>query len=222
MEIIKDSKYFVDIEGNVYNPLGKKLVPVVTKKGYHHVKVVIKGKMKTMKVHRLVAQTYIDNPENKPFVNHIDGNKQNNSLCNLEWVTPKENSLHAVEVLGIGRGATHSQVLHSEEIIHKICKLLQENYRNIDIAKELNVPRELISRIRMGKNWKDISCFYNINPSRRANISDETVTWICKKLEEGLSSKEIIRLCESPITKHTVSKIRNKKIRPHITGRFKF
>lgn len=62
---------------------------------YLRVHLSVKNKKETPTVHRLVAITFIDNLENKPCVNHIDGNKLNNSMENLEWVTCKENSVHA-------------------------------------------------------------------------------------------------------------------------------
>lgn len=63
---------------------------------YKFVTLQIEGKQKRMRVHRLVAETFIPNLENKPFVNHIDGNRSNNNVKNLEWVTPSENTQHAV------------------------------------------------------------------------------------------------------------------------------
>ena len=63
--------------------------------GYAKVKFRNQGKFKNHSVHVLVATVFIDNPENKPQVNHIDGNKLNNNVDNLEWVTAQENSIHA-------------------------------------------------------------------------------------------------------------------------------
>ena len=64
-------------------------------KGYVRIVLYKNNQKKQFKIHRLVAQTFILNVQNKPFVNHIDGNKQNNKVTNLEWCTCKENNLHA-------------------------------------------------------------------------------------------------------------------------------
>ena len=63
--------------------------------GYPSVDVYQDGMRKTKRVHRLVAETFLPNPDNKPEVNHKDGNKHNNHVSNLEWVTSKENCRHA-------------------------------------------------------------------------------------------------------------------------------
>ena len=100
LELFKGIKgyenYQITSWGRVYNKSRKRfLVPEEHYKGYLRVDLLKNGKRKHFKVHRLVADAFIPNPLNKPQVNHIDGNNQNNSVTNLEWVTNRENCLKA-------------------------------------------------------------------------------------------------------------------------------
>lgn len=72
-----------------------KILKGAIKKGYHQVALAKNKKIIYKNVHRLVAETFIPNTENKPQVNHIDGNKLNNKANNLEWCTGSENMIHA-------------------------------------------------------------------------------------------------------------------------------
>ena len=88
--------YQVTSWGRVFDQSkGKFVNQEVHHKGYLRVDLFKDGKRKHYKVHRLVAEAFIPNPENKPQVNHIDGNNQNNSVTNLEWVTNEENFMKA-------------------------------------------------------------------------------------------------------------------------------
>jgi hypothetical protein len=75
----------------------KILKPQIDHKGYERLRFTVQRERMSARVHRLVAQTFIPNPFNKPQVNHIDGNKCNNNVSNLEWVTNKENAHHAIK-----------------------------------------------------------------------------------------------------------------------------
>lgn len=83
--------------GSVRRHNGIILKYIRTKKGYLTVGLYNGGVKKMVKVHRIVATSFIPNPDNKPEVNHIDGDKYNNSISNLEWVTSLENNRHARE-----------------------------------------------------------------------------------------------------------------------------
>lgn len=76
----------------------------VKSNGYVKVDLKHNGKLSSMNVHRLVAKAFIPNPGNKSDVNHIDGNKENNRLDNLEWATRSENMYHCKKVLGKNAG----------------------------------------------------------------------------------------------------------------------
>lgn len=93
-----NGKYQVSSWGRVRNAeSGKILKPYKNSKGYLKVGLHAKGKRSPEKhrVHRLVAKAFVDNPYNLPQVNHKDGNKENNSVTNLEWTTDEINKKHA-------------------------------------------------------------------------------------------------------------------------------
>lgn len=105
---IKDfDGYYVDTEGQVYSTrknggYHRNMTPLQLRKdkdGYFEVGLYRNKKRYFRRVHRLVAEAFVPNPEHLPQINHIDGNKQNNHVSNLEWCTCSENMLHAFRVL---------------------------------------------------------------------------------------------------------------------------
>ncbi len=91
----EETEYLVSSHGRVFSSKsGKILTPHVTS-GYYEVCIYGKDGRKNRRIHRLVAETFLENPKRKRCVNHKDGNKLNNDLSNLEWVSLKENSEHA-------------------------------------------------------------------------------------------------------------------------------
>lgn len=85
--------------GHIHPYSEKILKEYVTPNGYPSVALGKDGKNTRVSVHRLVANAFIDNPDNLPQINHKDGNKQNNNIENLEWITVSNNILHAIYVL---------------------------------------------------------------------------------------------------------------------------
>lgn len=104
------------------------------------------NKVHTHKVHRLVAEAFIPNPEHKPQVNHINGNKQNNHVENLEWVTAKENNRHAI-VTGL-RKKNNSKIVNQYDLNGNFIK----NWHSIrTIEKELKIANSSITACCKGK-----------------------------------------------------------------------
>lgn len=102
MEIFKKLKFDCNYEisniGNIINSkTGKHLKVNINHEGYKYVQLSTNGKRRNYRIHRLVAETFLKNEKKLPYVNHKDGNKLNNNIENLEWVTARENNIHARE-----------------------------------------------------------------------------------------------------------------------------
>lgn len=153
--------YYITEIGTVYsrnyNHSGriKQLSTPVNRIGYRVVNIVKNGVSKTICIHRLVAETFIPNPENKPQVNHINGNKTDNRVENLEWVTNQENQTHSWEVLGRKGSMTgkFGKDNHGSKIVQQIKngKIIAEYYGIHEAMRETGIDYRNISACCHGK-----------------------------------------------------------------------
>ena len=97
---IKNSHILISKCGKIYSEYKKRLIIINPYKKYPLIKYSYQGIIKWKLLHRLIAEAFIPNPENKPCVNHIDGDPTNNHIDNLEWCTYSENEKHSYQVLG--------------------------------------------------------------------------------------------------------------------------
>ena len=116
------------------------------------------GKVKNMFVHRLVAQTYIENKKCCPVINHKDENPLNNNVNNLEWVTNKQNTIHAIEhgLLIPKKGCELYNSRIKEEDVRNIRKRLKNKERQCDIAKDYNVSNDVIYHIAHNQSYRNV------------------------------------------------------------------
>ena len=142
--------YTVTRDGEIINNhSGKRVKPQLNGKGYLRVWIGTGLKF----VHRLVAEKYVPNPENKPQVNHKDGNKLNNNADNLEWVTNGENRKHAVEHDLHFKGEKCSWAKLNKERVAFIRNHPEIN--NQELSSLFGVTRGTIRAVRTYRSWKD-------------------------------------------------------------------
>ena len=125
----------------------KVLNPTDNGHGYKIIGLRYKGKRKNHYIHRLVAEAFVDNPNNKNYINHIDYDRGNNNADNLEWCTQKENIHYSIERMSHPRKITHTNT--GEKYIHRIKKsgkyrvvIYHKHYATIDTLEEAVKTRD--------------------------------------------------------------------------------
>jgi hypothetical protein len=157
MKQYKDTPYYITEDGLIRD--GRLLSKHLSNKSYYFVSMYLKGKTFKFYLHRLVAECYIPNPENKPQVNHINGNKLDNRIVNLEWVTNQENRNHAVENGLHPKGEQMGNSKFTEEDIKWIRQNYIPNHHQFGmsaIARKFNTYASTIHKIIHRTRWKHI------------------------------------------------------------------
>jgi hypothetical protein len=149
-----ENDYLVSNYGNIKSLRSKKLLKPNKIHNYLHVHLYKEKKKKLFKIHRLVLYVFVGIKSNE--VNHIDGNKQNNKLMNLEFSTRSKNMKHAYALgLRCQKGTNNNQSKFTQHQIQEIKEMLKKKYKNIEIANRFNVCPTVISHIKRGHTYAE-------------------------------------------------------------------
>lgn len=156
--------------------------------------------------HRIVADAFIPNPDNKEQVNHKNCVKTDNRPCNLEWVDRSANMIHAaqnnlLDTRNRKRGSECNLSHYSEEEVREVFKLLSEGRRNVDVSKITGIPVGYVKSLKLGHSWKHLQEQYEIPRFKRRTFSEATIRWICREIVNGSTNKEILSKCRNPAVK---------------------
>lgn len=125
--------------------------------GYKFVQLYLNKKMHNVTIHRLVAETFIENTENLSTVNHKDGNKHNNTVDNLEWCSNEYNHKHATETGLKSKGSQIGTSKLNENCVHAIKYFLKQGYSHSQLSEIFLISRASVSLISEGKTWKHVA-----------------------------------------------------------------
>ena len=155
-QLKEDSRFEISQSGIIRNVKTKYIKSqYISDTGYYMITISKNNKSKPYRVHRLLANNFIKNPKKLKEVNHIDGNKLNNDLSNLEWVSHFGNMQHAFSTgLANNTGIKNGMSKLNEIKVREIKELLKQGISQYKIAKKYNVSRSAILKIHLNKTWK--------------------------------------------------------------------
>lgn len=155
-----NKEYLIYDDGRLYDiKMDRFKKPIENKNGYIKYSFYINGKDKKFFIHRLVLSTFnpIEDMDNLQ-VNHIDGNKKNNCLYNLEWCTQSQNQIHAFSHGLISRiGTKNSQSKITDKDVYEIIVMLKNNVPYSKIAYQFGISKSTVSAIKSKRLWKHIT-----------------------------------------------------------------
>ncbi|NRA94271.1 MAG: HNH endonuclease [Psychroserpens sp.] len=221
-------EYSIDHEISNYGRLRRKsdgYVHSISKTGNGYLKVTLnnRGTKKTLSMHRLVAIHFIQNPDNLPQVNHIDADKMNNHVTNLEWVDSYGNMRHASEkgLLSPQHGEHNPTSIYTDDQIHEVCRMLREGLRQCDVARKLNMDARTVGQIQREEIWSHIGSQYTFPHYVKKGLGESTVRFICNLLSEGKSPEEILELSDNPrIKRRTIIRIKSREMYKSISNQY--
>lgn len=162
----RNPQYAVNERGEIYSlRKGRTLTPKANYDGYLRIQLWSANQCEYVSIHRLIAETFIPNPHNKPFVNHIDGNKKNNDVENLEWCTQKENIAHAWE-----KGLSHRPFNTCGKPVKQIDlkgKIVAQFASMMEAERVTGIPHSNISQAIArkgtagGHRWEEVAHAYS-------------------------------------------------------------
>ena len=148
-------------------------------------------------IHRLVAENFVKNTNNEKTVNHIDGKKYNNTAENLEWISQRENNIHAYKT-GLHKPIDPDKVTftkYTKDQVRRACEMIAEDKVSMfDIEKETGIPVKTLYDIRRHRTWKSISKDYVFPEYHQVYTpgSDyHLINEIKKLVRSGLKNQEI-------------------------------
>lgn len=154
--------YYITDDGRLYSGATNKFLSTqLDKDGYVKCRMISSdGKRHRYSIHRLMMENFYPREDMDQLqVNHIDGNKQNNNLNNLEWTTPSENTKHAFSIgLKTQQGVNNNACKYSEETILKAIEmLLSKKYSGAEIDRQLGFCKDYANSIRRKERWTHLT-----------------------------------------------------------------
>ena len=194
----EETPYIISRNGMVMNDITGKFIKILPDKdNYPTVKIFVKGESKTLKVHRLVACAFSEDPMTNLEVDHVNRNHWDSDISNLEFVTSDENHRRMIKLIEIERdNLSNYKLVRKERTKYTENQVLQACIRLCDgesisrVSKITGIDSSTLTYIRLGKIWKHITCYFSFNDD--SIFSKKELKMIRDMILDEFSNDEIL------------------------------